>query len=104
MSIYDDLDWRDAPEYSKGTQMKILRDEAGAKTILLKLPPGFSMAPHSHVTAEQHILISGAYSSDGVMYTAGTYRKFSAHEDHGPFESKQGALVLVIWDPFKNDN
>jgi len=25
------------------------------------------------------------------------------HENHGPFESKHGAIVLVIWDPYDSE-
>jgi anti-sigma factor ChrR (cupin superfamily) len=97
INIYDDSEWQIAPEYSQGTQMKILRDEEGAKTVLLKLPPGFYMAPHTHVTAEQHVLISGEYISEGKVFPPGTYQKFKAHENHGPYpahrESRDELLI-----------
>jgi len=85
-----------------GTRKKILRDENTAKTILLKLPAGFYIPPHTHVTAEQHFIIKGDYISEGKVYHEGTYQIFKAHEDHGPFESKNGALVLVVWDPYSS--
>jgi len=99
-NLFEDIKWQDATEYAAGTKKKVLRDQDGAKTILLKLPQGFYMAPHSHITAEQHILLKGEYISDGKLYSTGTYQKFEAHEEHGPFESKNGALVIVIWDPY----
>jgi len=95
-------DWIDAPEYSAGTKKIVLRDERGAKTLLLKFPAGFTMAPHSHVTAEQHVILKGEYSIEGKLYGEGTYQYICAHENHGPFESKNGAVVLVIWDPYKS--
>jgi anti-sigma factor ChrR (cupin superfamily) len=97
-NLFDDTEWQDAPEYDALTKKKVLRDQHGTKTILLKLPQGFHMAPHSHITAEQHILLKGEYIIDGKVYRPGTYQKFDAHEEHGPFESKDGALVIVIWD------
>ncbi|MBN2610155.1 MAG: cupin domain-containing protein [Bacteroidales bacterium] len=101
VNLFKNSDWQDALEYPNGTKKRVLRDENGAKTILLKLPEGFYMAPHAHVTAEQHILMQGEYISEGKKYHAGTYQKFEAHENHGPFESKHGALVLVVWDPYQ---
>ncbi|MGC9470073.1 MAG: cupin domain-containing protein [Bacteroidales bacterium] len=102
INVYNDSHWEDASEYPSGTKKMVLRDEKGAKTILLKLPEGFYMAPHSHVTTEQHFLIDGEYISEGKTFLSGTYQKFDAHETHGPFESKKGALILVVWDPYQS--
>jgi anti-sigma factor ChrR (cupin superfamily) len=99
-NLFDELHWVPADNYPDGTQKKILRDENGASTILLKLSKGFRMEAHSHVTTEQHIVLKGSYTSSGVIYPSGSYQLISAHEDHGPFESKDGALVLVVWDPY----
>jgi len=100
-NLFEEIKWEDAPEYPALTKKKLLRDQDGFKTILLKLSQGFYMAPHSHLSAEQHLILRGEYISEGKVYRAGTYQKFDAHEEHGPFESKSGALVLVIWDPEK---
>lgn len=103
MNLYDDLNWEDADGYSDGTKRKVLRNEDGGRTILLKLPAGFYMAPHSHLTTEQHFVLKGEYTSQGESYPEGSYQIFSAGDEHGPFESKNGALILVIWDPLKTD-
>ncbi|MCB2208679.1 MAG: cupin domain-containing protein [Bacteroidetes bacterium] len=100
-NLYDDLHWEIATGYSDGTKKKVLRNDNNGETILLKLPAGFYMAPHSHVTTEQHFVLEGEYQSGGESYSAGSYQIFSSGEDHGPFESKKGALILVVWDPFK---
>ena len=102
MNLFDDEHWTDATEYPDGTKQKVLRDDdKNGKTILLKLPAGFKMAPLSHVTTEQHFVLEGEYKSDGVMYSKGAYQIHFPHEEHGPFESENGALILVIWDPFE---
>ena len=100
MNLFDELNWTTADNYPDGTQKKTLRDENGAQTILLKLPQGFNMEAHSHVTTEQHIVLKGSYTSSDVTYPSGSYQIISAHEDHGPFKSKEGALILVVWDPY----
>ena len=97
MNIYDESDWQEAPEYSTGTRKKVLFDENGMKTIVLKLPKDFRMALHSHLFNEQHFIIEGEYASNGMVFRKGTYRCIKPHETHGPFESKPGAMVLVIW-------
>ncbi len=98
MNLFDELNWLSADEYTVGTKKKILRDEPDGKTILLKLPSNFYMPPHSHLKAEQNFVLEGEYTSDGILYPAGSYQIFSKGDEHGPFESKNGALILVIWD------
>ncbi|MEA1875059.1 MAG: cupin domain-containing protein [Bacteroidota bacterium] len=101
MNLFDDLNWEDATNYSRGTKRKVLRDENGPMTILLKLPKGFYMEPHSHIVTEQNLVLEGEYISNGKVFSKGSYQIFSPHDDHGPFESKEGALILVVWDPIK---
>ncbi len=99
MNLFEDLNWEEANGYPKGTQRKLLREEKNGRTVLLKLPKGFKLGAHSHLTAEQHFVLEGEYTSDGVVYPTGSYQIFSAGDEHGPFESENGALVLIIWDP-----
>ncbi|MEN8125436.1 MAG: cupin domain-containing protein [Bacteroidota bacterium] len=101
VDLFQDFDWEEAKNYPKGTKRKVLRDENNHKTTLLKLPKGFKMGAHSHITAEQHFVLKGQYSSGGINYPEGSYQLFSAGDEHGPFESENGALILIIWDPFK---
>jgi anti-sigma factor ChrR (cupin superfamily) len=100
INLYDQLNWEKADNYPEGTFKKNLRDEEGAKTILLKLPAGFKMEPHSHITTEQNFVLKGACTCEGITYSEGSFQIYHAHEDHGPYYSKDGALVLVIWDPY----
>jgi anti-sigma factor ChrR (cupin superfamily) len=99
LDIYYKMGWKQAKGYTRGTRIKILREEGNARTILLKLPKGFYMDSHCHVTTEQHFVIEGSYKSDGKIYQSGAYQLIPAGVDHGPFESKTGAVILVIWDP-----
>ena len=101
INLFEDSNWEDANGYPEGTKRKVLRDEDTRKTILLQLPKGFKMGSHSHITTEQHFVLKGEYSSDGEVYPVGSYQMFSAHDEHGPFVSKEGALILVIWDSLK---
>ncbi len=101
MNLFEESNWEDAAGYPEGTKRKVLRDENNRKTVLLKLPKGFSMGAHSHITTEQHFVLKGEYSSDGEVYPVGSYQIFSAGDEHGPFKSENGALILVVWDPFK---
>jgi len=59
INLYNNSDWIDATEYPESTKKKVLRDEKGAKTLLLKLPKGFYMASHAHIMTEQHFILQG---------------------------------------------
>lgn len=100
-NIYDELGWEVAPGYHAGTRMKTLRVVEGAKTVLLKLPKGFHMEYHTHIDNEQHIVLEGEYESEGEVFSSGAYRFIPAHQNHGPFTSKPGAVIIVIWDKIK---
>ena len=100
-NIYDEDSWEEAHGYPAGTKIKTLRDEDGAKTVLLKLPKGFRMESHAHMYNEQHLVLSGEYESSGEVFPFSTYRLIRAGDNHGPFTSKTGAVILVIWDPVK---
>ena len=81
--------------------LKVLR-EGGAsegRTILLKLPPNWEMRSHSHTTLEQHYVLEGAYESQGKVFSAGSYQRIPKKTNHGPFTSRSGAVVLIMWDP-----
>jgi anti-sigma factor ChrR (cupin superfamily) len=99
IDLFDDSGWIIADEYPEGTMMKTLRDTDGGKTILLKCPENFKMGSHTHVVTEQHLVVRGSYTSEGKTYSAGSYQMYYPHEEHGPFESREGALILVVWDP-----
>jgi anti-sigma factor ChrR (cupin superfamily) len=95
-----DLSWEQADGYPSGTQRKVLLRNPGnePKSVLLKLPPGFQMAGHSHVFAEHHYVLEGEYESVGKRYSAGYYRMIPEHTNHGPFRSDTGAVLLIVWE------
>ncbi|MGA7838745.1 MAG: cupin domain-containing protein [Ignavibacteriaceae bacterium] len=97
-NIYDELGWKHAEGYPPGTKIKTLPIKVSAKIVLMKLPAGFQMDSHAHIYDEQHIVLEGEYESDGVVYSSGAYRLIHAHKNHGPFTSKEGAIILVCWD------
>ncbi len=94
-NLYDELNWAVAPGYSEGTKRKVLRhDNNKGQTILLKLPEGFYMAPHSHITAEQHFVLEGEYQSGGESYSAGSYQIFSSGEQGLYLSTRASDLCL----------
>jgi quercetin dioxygenase-like cupin family protein len=103
MNLLDQSGWEKAEGYSEGTERKVLRNENGCKTILLKLPKHFYMDAHSHLNAEQHFVIEGTYTINNIPFGKGSYQRIPANEKHGTFASEDGALLLVMWDPVKQE-
>jgi len=96
---YDEMEWEKAKGYPTGTKIKILREENDAKVFLLDIPSGFDMEAHCHTGPEQHFILDGEYQIEEKIYIKGSYRFIPAGVSHGPFTSKNGAIILVIWDP-----
>ena len=97
----NDLEWQPAKSYPSGTLSKVLRDDHGKKTILLKIPANFSMEEHTHTSLEQHYVLEGSYEIEGITYGPGTYQLIPAGYSNGPFTSKEGAILFVVWDEEK---
>lgn len=95
-----DRPWQPAPGYPAGTEYKILRrsDEGDVRAAILKLPAGFAMERHTHVVPEHHYVLEGEVRVGEAIDGVGTYRRIAAHAEHGPFRSRDGAMVLVIWE------
>ncbi len=99
--LLDKEGWEKAEGYCEGTERKVMRDENGCKTILLKLPRHFHMEAHTHLNAEQHFVISGTYSINNIPVGPGSYQRRPPNEEHGKFTSEDGATLLVMPDPVK---
>ena len=94
----DKMEWEESDTYPKGTMVKTLRDDGEVRSLLLKLPAGFHLDPHTHTTNEQHFILEGGYQTGGWDFGPGTYHFLPAHHTHGPYTSRDGAVVLVIWE------
>ena len=95
----NDIEWKDAIGYPPGAQEKVLNSgsEMSPRSILLKLPPGWSMDSHSHSHTELHYVMEGNYESGNKIHASGTFRIIPKEVEHGPFTTKTGAIILIIW-------
>jgi anti-sigma factor ChrR (cupin superfamily) len=95
-----DQPWEQVSGGPQGMQRKVLRKAADGtpKVALLKLEPGFEMDAHSHSHAENHYVLEGMYETEGTECPSGSYRMVPKHNEHGPFRSQAGALLLVVWE------
>jgi anti-sigma factor ChrR (cupin superfamily) len=93
------MEWQEAGKgYPSGTKIKVLRDDDGGRTVILLLPRGFKMEGHSHIYSEQHFVLKGQYEIGEKVHSQGTYQLIHPNTTHGPFTSRTGAEVLVIWN------
>ncbi|MCD6161422.1 MAG: cupin domain-containing protein [candidate division Zixibacteria bacterium] len=95
----NDIEWADALNYPQGAKEKVLfvGSDMAPRTILLKIPPGWRMDSHSHSHTELHHVLEGEYESQGKVYPSGTFRIIPKEVEHGPFTTKAGATILVVW-------
>ena len=95
------MTWEPLQRFPGTAEVKDLRDEpeCGAKTMLVRIPAGGHLAPHSHAGVVQHYVLEGEYESYGQSFPAGTYRRLPKHADVGPVSSTRGATLLIIYDP-----
>jgi hypothetical protein len=102
LTIYTpEVTWEALSLFSADAEVKFLRAECerGARTLLVRLPPGGEIAPHGHLGVVQHYILEGEYQSGGETFGAGTYRLLPKHADVGTISTKSGAVILMIYDP-----
>ena len=97
-----DIDWQDAEGYPPGAMEKVILNgsDSAPKACLLKVGPEWEMEAHAHVFTEMHYILEGEYESQGEVYPAGSFRLIPKKTNHGPFRTKTGAKILVIWAEF----
>lgn len=102
LTIYSpEIEWESLSFFPGNAEVKILRaePEGGARTLLVRLPAGGEISPHSHIGAVQHYVLEGEYETEGEMFGAGTYRLLPTHADVGTISTEKGAVILMIYDP-----
>ncbi len=90
-----ELEWVEGPY--PNVKMKVFPSEmeSGTYSILLDVPPGATLERHDEPLNEVFYILSGTMSIEGKQYGEGTYYFTPAGMAHGPFESRDGCLVLV---------
>jgi hypothetical protein len=95
--------WETPAGYPQTVQQKILagsldeKNRKGSRTRLLRFAPGaFTTQPFEHEYWEEVLLISGTLTIGGADFKPFTYACRPPHVPHGPFSSKEGALLYEI--------
>ncbi len=92
--------WQELREFPGKGKVSVLRDEGkgGAKTIIVRLPAGGQILPHSHVGAVQHYVLEGECETQGKTLGEGAYRFLPKHADVSAIFTKEGVTILMIYD------
>lgn len=95
------MTWEPLRRFPGTAEVKELRDEAdcGANTMLVRIPAGGHLAPHSHEGVVQHYVLDGEYESEGRSFAVGTYRRLPRHANMAPVSTARGVTLLIIYDP-----
>jgi len=95
--------WETPPGYPQTVQQKILagsldeKNRKGSRTRLLRFVPGaFTTQPFEHEYWEEVLLVSGTLTIGGVDFKPFTYACRPPQVPHGPFSTKEGALLYEI--------
>ena len=96
-----DMKWEALREFPGRAEVKVLREESlnGAKTLLVRVPSGGEIVPHSHRGVVQHYVVAGHYQTNGQDFGPGSYRLMPAKYDVAPISTEAGVTLLMIYDP-----
>ena len=96
-----DIEWSELSDFPGSAQGKVLREtkELGAKTLLVRLPAGGKVHPHSHRGVVQHYVLEGQYETEGQWFGSGSFRLMPKNADVAPISTGEGVTILMIYDP-----
>jgi quercetin dioxygenase-like cupin family protein len=92
--------WKTLREFPGKGEVTVLREEGkgGAKTIIVRLPAGGQIIPHSHVGVVQHYVLEGECETQGKTLGRGAYRFLPKHADVSTIFTKDGVTILMVYD------
>lgn len=92
--------WRELREFPGKGEVTVLRDEGKgkARSMIVRLPAGGQIIPHSHVGVVQHYVLEGEYETQGKTLGRGAYRLLPKHADVSTIFTKGGVTILMIYD------
>lgn len=89
----DDGDWQ---PFLDGVQIKVLREQAGVLSYLLRLDPGASIPPHRHPQDEECIVIEGTLRvGTRTEFGPGSYHLAHGGALHATLSTETGATIFL---------
>jgi quercetin dioxygenase-like cupin family protein len=88
----DEGEWR---ALVAGVRVKILREGARSRSVLVELEPGASLPTHRHHEHEECVVLRGEAELGGLKVRQGDYHLAPAGSRHGRVGSRDGALLYL---------
>lgn len=89
----DDGEWR---PFVDGVRIKVLREQAGVLSYLLRLEPGARLPPHRHPQDEECIVIDGSLRvGTGAAFGPGSYHLAHGGALHATISTDTGATIFL---------
>jgi len=89
----DDGEWQ---PFLDGVRIKVLREQAGALSYLLRLEPGASIPPHRHPQDEECIVIEGSLRvGTHTAFGPGSYHLAHGGALHPTISTETGATIFL---------
>ncbi|MEW6119791.1 MAG: cupin domain-containing protein [Pseudomonadota bacterium] len=79
----------------RGVELKLLRQEDGQRSYLMRMAPGARIPPHEHALDEEALVLEGDATINGVLCLAGDYHFAPRGKPHGWLSSEKGCLLFV---------
>jgi quercetin dioxygenase-like cupin family protein len=85
-------------EIQPGITVKRLHADPGqdSVTMLIRMAPGTSYAPHRHAGSEQCYVLEGDLCTGDLLMHAGDYQCMPAGSSHGVQSTEAGCLLLIV--------
>jgi anti-sigma factor ChrR (cupin superfamily) len=87
-----------APTGVDGVDLRVLFADAAQdrQTILLRMAPGATFPVHLHHGAEECLVLEGDVRDGDLEMTAGDFVRFEEGTQHGPLQTREGNLLLIV--------
>jgi quercetin dioxygenase-like cupin family protein len=79
----------------QGVEVKILRQDADTRSMLIRMAPDTRLPAHAHDLDEESLVLEGEVTVQGVHCNAGDYHFAPAGKDHSQIETTTGCLLFV---------
>lgn len=79
----------------QGVDLKLLREEGGMRSFLLRMAPGACIPPHEHPLDEESLVLEGEVTVNGVLCRRGDYHFAPSGKPHDGVTSDTGCLMFI---------
>lgn len=79
----------------RGVELKLLRQDGGQRSYLLRMAAGARIPPHEHALDEESLVLEGEVTINGVLCRAGDYHFAPRGKPHARLSTDRGCLLFV---------